>query len=105
MKRQIRKGRPYKPFQQLLMVLPSESGHLLPRSYQKLMTDPDSPLIEYFPMDYELDTLYKRYYWQCTPILPIINFTNIVEASKGAYINKHDKERNKLGKANVYMPQ
>ena len=105
MKRQIKKGRPYKPFQQLLMVLPSESGHQLPRSYQKLMTDPESPLIEYFPIDYELDTLYKRYYWQCTPILPIINFTNIVEASKGAYINKHDKERNKLGKANVYMPQ
>ena len=105
LKRQIRKGRPYKPFQQLLMVLPSESGHLLPRSYQKLMTDPESPLIEYFPMDYELDTLYKRYYWQCTPILPIINFTNIVEASRGAHINKYDKERNKLGKANVYMPQ
>jgi len=56
-------------------------------------------------MDYELDTLYKRYYWQCTPILPIINFTNVVEASRGAYINKYDKERNKLGKANVYMPQ
>ena len=60
----IPKSRPNKPCQQLLLVLPPASYKLLPKSYQFLTTIDDFPLIEYFPKEYELETCYKRYFWQ-----------------------------------------
>ena len=48
------KSRPFKPFEQLLMVLPAESRDLLPNTYQSLMVDPMSDIIEYYPKSYQI---------------------------------------------------
>ena len=103
-KLKFKKGTPYKPFHQLLMVLPADSSHLLPRSYQKLMIESNSPLIEYYPIDFKLDTLYKRYFWECVPILPNISFIKIRDATRRAYLNKQDRERNRKGVEWIYDP-
>jgi 5'-3' exonuclease len=39
-------GEPLRPFEQLLGCLPPSSSYLLPKPYQRLMTAPDSPLVE-----------------------------------------------------------
>ena len=52
----IPKAKPVKPFEQLLMVLPQQSNHLLPRSYGRLMLDENSDIIEYYPSRYEIET-------------------------------------------------
>ena len=94
----IKKGSPNKPFEQLLYVLPSKSSHLLPKSYQNLVLSNSSPIIEYYPNDYNLDCLYKKYFWQCQPILPYIPQSDIKNATVNLKLNSEELLRNKTGK-------
>lgn len=92
------KSRPFKPYEQLLMVLPAQSRELLPKSYQSLMVDPMSDIIEYYPKEYEIETTNKYYLWECQPILPYIISDVIRESIKTLRLTTEEKERNKLGK-------
>ena len=47
---QLPKSRPFKPFEQLLMVLPQESKHLLPSNLGSKMVDINSDIIHYYPI-------------------------------------------------------
>eukprot|EP01132_Coremiostelium_polycephalum_P001004 gene1004-1274_t len=55
-------GQPVTPFQQLLSVLPPQSAFLLPKCYQPLMTDPTSPIIDFYPTTFEIDTQDSHYF-------------------------------------------
>ena len=96
-KLEIPKNKPIKPFEQLLMVLPQQSSNLLPKSYQKLMTDFESDIIEYYPEEYIIDCINKNYLWECAPKLPIIITENIKNTIKDIKLNSEEKERNKFG--------
>ena len=43
-------GEPFRPFEQLMSVLPAASGHTLPQVFRDLMSNPDSEIIDLFYM-------------------------------------------------------
>jgi hypothetical protein len=50
-------GTPFKPYEQLLAVLPSASCALLPGPFQPLMLDPHSPVIDFYPTEFEVSSM------------------------------------------------
>jgi 5'-3' exonuclease len=63
-------NKPLDPIEQLLCVLPKQSNYLIPDEYRWLTTNYNSPLIHLYPVEFEIDLLYKTKYWQGIPLLP-----------------------------------
>ena len=92
---------PYKPFIQLLIVLPSSSYKLLPESYRFLTTKDESNIIDLYPQDFKLDTFGKYQTWQCLPIIPLVEDQRIIEATKGLELTKTEQSRNSNRKRKI----
>lgn len=66
-------GQPFRPFEQLLAVLPAASRELLPTCYQELMTSEDSPLKKYYPEEFRKDLNGKKQDWEAVVLIPFID--------------------------------
>lgn len=66
-------GEPFLPFEQLLAVLPTYSKDLLPPAFQTLLTEEQSPIINYYPSDFETDLNGKKQEWEAVVLIPFIN--------------------------------
>jgi 5'-3' exoribonuclease 2 len=62
------KGHPFAPAEQLMGVLPAASRTLLPKAFQSLMVDEDSPIIDFYPEDFQIDMNGKKLLWQGSTI-------------------------------------
>ncbi|XP_038673079.1 5'-3' exoribonuclease 1 isoform X4 [Scyliorhinus canicula] len=90
-------GRPFKPFEQLLAVLPAASKELLPNCYQFLMTDKESPIIEYYPPDFTTDLNGKQQEWEAVVLIPFINEKRLLAAMEpcNRVLSEEEAERNR----------
>lgn len=97
-------GDPFKPFEQLLAVLPAASKHLLPAPFHDLMTDEDSPIVHYYPVNFETDLNGKRNDWEAVVLIPFIDETNLLSAMAPCYQRLTDEElkRNTHGPMLIY---
>jgi 5'-3' exonuclease len=73
------KSEPVSPYVQLLSILPEESSTLLPKEYRKIFHD--SAISHLYPREYRLENIFKRYYWQCVPILPYLDIKQVIRES------------------------
>jgi len=92
------KSKPFKPFEQLLMVLPNNSRDLLPPKLGNLMIDNSSDIIQYYPIQYQIETTNNYYLWECHPKLPYVISEDIRKVVRETKLSEEDKKRNQFGK-------
>ncbi|XP_061492908.1 5'-3' exoribonuclease 1 isoform X2 [Rhineura floridana] len=90
-------GKPFMPFEQLLAVLPAASKDLLPKCYQHLMTNEESPIIEYYPTEFKTDLNGKQQEWEAVVLIPFIDEKRLLEAMEpcNKLLTAEERQRNR----------
>lgn len=85
MKIHFEKGKIFKPFEQLMGVLPAASRQAIPEIFHPLMTEPDSEIIDFYPTDFVVDLNGKKFAWQGVALLPWIDSDRLLAAMAKKY--------------------
>ncbi|CAM9202280.1 unnamed protein product [Ectocarpus sp. 12 AP-2014] len=103
------KGRPFPNLLQLLSVLPPQSADFLPGPYKALMVEPTSPILEYYPTEFECDANGKTASWETVVKIPFIDEKDVFGALSNVDHTKDleavDRLRNYTGKVWQFLPQ
>lgn len=99
------KGRIFKPFEQLMGVMPAASDHTLPEVFRPLMSDEDSEILDFYPTDFPIDLNGKKFAWQGVALLPFIDEKRLLDAMAKKYplLSAKDAARNEMGKDVLIM--
>ncbi|KAL9088853.1 MAG: hypothetical protein Q9159_002816 [Coniocarpon cinnabarinum] len=92
-------GQPFRPFQQLMGVLPDRSKQIVPTPYHDLMTNPQSPIYDFYPRDFELDMNGKKMEWEAVIKIPFIDEKRLLAAmaTKEDQLSDDERRRNEFG--------
>ena len=98
-------GEPFKPFEQLLAVLPAASKDLLPKTFESLVSNPNSQLIDYYPEDFETDQNEKQQAWEAVVLIPFIDEKRLLKAVRSLEQNlsRDEIRRNRHGPHLVFV--
>jgi 5'-3' exoribonuclease 2 len=93
------KGRISRPFEQLMSVLPAASRHSIPEVFHDLMTQEDSPILDFYPEDFDIDLNGKKMSWQGIALLPFIEMPRLLAAmdTRAHLLSPEDQVRNAPG--------
>ena len=93
------KGKPFKPYEQLMGVLPAASSHAIPTPFRSLMSDPDSDILDFYPEEFPIDLNGKKMAWQAVVLLPFIDEKRLLDAMNKKYplLSEDEVARNELG--------
>jgi 5'-3' exoribonuclease 2 len=105
--RDFEKGTIFKPYEQLMGVLPAASNHAIPEPFRILMTDPNSPIVDFYPEEFPLDLNGKKFAWQGVAILPFIDEKRLLDAMATKYpeLSEDEHRRNETGKETLMFSQ
>lgn len=93
------KGTPFRPYEQLMGVLPAASNHAIPKPFHPLMTDEDSEIIDFYPEEFDLDLNGKKQSWKAIVLLPFIDEKRLLAAMATKYpdLSEDETRRNEPG--------
>ena len=83
---------PFKPVEQLMAVLPNDSSHAIPKASRWLMSDPESPIIDFYPRDIKCDPNGKAMPWLWVVLLPFIDEERLLDAMRPTLAKWTDAE-------------
>ncbi len=80
-------------------VLPDRSKSIVPNPYHDLMTNPDSPIIDFYPREFQLDMNGKKMEWEAVVKIPFIDEERLLAAmrKKDILLSDEEKRRNEFG--------
>ena len=92
-------GKQFKPYEQLMSVLPAPSNHAIPEAFRSLMTDEDSDILDFYPEDFPVDLNGKKFAWQGVALLPFIDEERLLKAMAERYhlLSAEEIRRNEPG--------
>eukprot|EP00835_Amoeboradix_gromovi_P005390 NODE_502_length_7546_cov_0.138982.p1 type:complete len:771 gc:universal NODE_502_length_7546_cov_0.138982:6364-4052(-) len=96
-------GTPYKPLEQLMRVLPSQSIDFIPKPWHYLMTSDKSSIIDYYPLEFPIDLNGKKHSWQGVVLLPFIEDKRMKEVLDEDLLDTRDLLLNSFGKDLIYI--
>jgi len=99
-------GRPFLPYEQLMAVQPSSSCKLLPEPYRHLMTDVNSPIKDFYPVDFLVDVEGKRAEWEGVVLIPFIDEDRLLRAMSSVpqgSLSAGERRRNAPGNILVFV--
>ncbi|KAK7178692.1 5 -3 exoribonuclease 2 [Paraphaeosphaeria sporulosa] len=101
------KGKPFHTYEQLMGVLPAASNHAIPEPFRVLMSDPNSPIVDFYPEDFHIDLTGKKFAWQGVAILPFIDEKRLLAAmaTKADQLTEDEVKRNESGKETLMFSQ
>ena len=94
------KGMYFKPYEQLMAVLPAASNQAIPEAFRSLMTDEESDIIDFYPKDFPIDLNGKKFAWQGVALLPFIDPERLLKAMAEKYplLSTEEVRRNEPGR-------
>ncbi|KAL4244297.1 5'-3' exoribonuclease 1 [Abortiporus biennis] len=98
-------GKPFRPFEQLMGVLPAASQDLIPSAYRDLMYDVNSPILDFYPIEFEQDLNGKKQEWEAVVKIPFIDEHRLLTAmrSREHRLTEEEKRRNSFGTSTKFI--
>nr|ODO02291.1 5'-3' exoribonuclease 1 [Cryptococcus depauperatus CBS 7855] len=92
-------GKPFTPFQQLMGVLPADSQEHVPLAYRDLMYEDTSPILDFYPRNFDLDMNGKKQDWEAVVKIPFIDQDRLLKAmsARDVRLTSEERDRNKSG--------
>lgn len=100
-------SKPFRPFEQLMGVLPAASKSNLPEPFQWLMTNEESEILDFYPTEFSIDMNGKKMAWQGVALLPFIDESRLLTALRQRYDQLTDDEvrRNSFGRNVLFVSE
>ncbi|OQV16661.1 5'-3' exoribonuclease 1 [Hypsibius exemplaris] len=94
---------PFKPFEQLLAVLPARSKSCLPTSFHSLFNS-SSPIYDFYPEDFATDMNGKANDWEAVVLIPFIEENRLLVCVKerSTHLTPAELNRNRVGPGLVF---
>ncbi|GAA6000306.1 hypothetical protein JCM10207_007950 [Rhodosporidiobolus poonsookiae] len=94
-------GKPFRPFEQLMGVLPDLSSAHIPPAFRDLMSDPNSPIIDFYPTTFEQDLNGKKQDWEAIVKIPFIDEKRLLDtmAKRAPRLTAEENARNAFGES------
>ncbi len=98
-------GKPFRPFEQLLSVLPASSAAHLPEPFRWLMMDSASPVLDFYPTEFPVDMEGKRADWEGIAKICFVDEERLLEAARSVrpqLLSAEERQRNEPGPILVF---
>ena len=81
---------PVDMFAQLVSVVPVVYSDILPNALRYISSSINSPVIDMFPIGYDIDTLYKTQLYKCIPMIPYLDIDRVEQCVLNAKLSSTD---------------